>query len=597
MKKLSKKAPATGVAVNGDSLKAGHPTAAALPAYEHKRVKHGEIRPDPDQPRKVFAEGALNELAESIRLQGILQPLILESVPAKYTIREPDLHSGGNWTLWNNETKQEDFQGNENHCYLHVGGPDSQDLKAYHRIVCGERRWRAAELAGLAELPANVYPPLTKEQRFALQWIENEQRVNITALEEAEALAKQLTDRKQADASFSPEKLAAEVGLSRAGIYEKLKLTRLHAPVREALLAGKISTSVAGVVAIVPLPNQQEALLKRITNENDYYFPFSVRDVQQIVDDDYCKQLSEAPFDLEEEMDCPAEKFPEEQRIPAHANLIRACMDCPHRSGNLAEQFPELAKRPNVCTQPDCFALKCKAHWLAQAENARAKGKVVMTEKEFKAVKSDYVEADRPGYLFQDRYAAKPSEVLGKHAPEPVLVSTAEGLKEVYAVTDLPAACKAAKVKLAADAKPKTAEEEAKEAEKEKAAAEKRALRLAVVEEQLPALAKLLPKVKDAVAWEICELLGSNGSGYTDHEWLTALAGKQGGKVFVLARFFADEEMRPCGHYDEDWDPDVLKAWLLAGVDLKACLKEAEKAAQAKLALPPPPAERRSRES
>ena len=110
------------------------------------------------------------------------------------------------------------------------------NLEEHYRIVAGERRWRAAGIVKLAELPAVVHRGLTDKQRFAIQFIENNQRENVTAIEEAEAMAGQLASRRKDKPDFSPEDLAKELGISRAGCYERLKLTRLHPPVRKALL-------------------------------------------------------------------------------------------------------------------------------------------------------------------------------------------------------------------------------------------------------------------------------------------------------------------------------------------------------------------------
>lgn len=544
-------------------------------AYEHKRVAYGLVRRDPEQPRRVFAEGALQELADSIREQGILQDLILEFKPAKYTIREPDLHSGGMWTLWNNETKEPDFQGSENHCYLHVG-PEAAELKDGYVIVCGERRWRAAGIVGLSELPAKVYTGLTPKQRFGFQMIENLQRENLSALENAEALAKKLAERQKEDTTFKPEELARELGKGRAWIYEQLKLTRLHGPVREALAAGKISMSVAGVVAIVPLPNQQEKLLKVITNEDDWRHPFSVADVEELVDEAYVKQLSEAPFKQTDPFNWH-DKFPEDTNNHGEVNT---CVACPHRSGNLAATFPELAKRPNICTRPDCFGLKCKAHWINEATAAELKGKKVMATAEFNRVKKDYIAGGKEQW-WGDQHGTFES-MMGKHKPEPVLVATPKGLEKFYPKDEGVAAAKknGHTIKLGNEAA-QTPEEKAKEKEKRDAVQKLHESRRALPHLLVEQAAQGLRKVKDSEAWALLE---SNMEDRSYHDFTKALNKHcKTERDRVLAQCLTSRLTRVSDWNTGKWDKEALALWASLGIDLEA--EETKRAAKPELAL------------
>jgi len=546
-------------------------------------IPRKELFPDPDQPRKTFDEAGLKELAESITQQGIVQPLIVRRVPAKYKISEPDLTSDdyhvhelvdGVWQLA--------FQNKQESACVSFAG--AQNLADRHVIVAGERRWRASEIAGLESLPC-IVRDIEGHKVFAQQFIENEQRVNISALEEAEALQKQMEVRRMAAGGFSVEDLAKELGMSRAGLYQRLALTRLHAPVREALLAGKISTSAASVVAIVPLPKDQEKLLKEITDENSWKFPYSVRDVQEIVNDDYCQQLTEAPFKLDSDQVFEG-GGPDQFKNQAAPVYVGACKTCPHRSGNLADQFPELAKRPNVCTRPDCFAAKCKAHWVATAQDLAQRGKTVLVEKEFKKVSKDYIDADREGWgLFANDYAA-PAKVLGKHAPEPVLVSTATGLKKYFKRTDIPGAAKAAKVKLSSEAtdKTETAEARVKREAKEKLERETGERREAFVKAQFPTLLKALAKLKAAEAWALGVELVKQHDGYADDDLAEAADEAKDDQARVLGFLFADNDNDPL-NYNNNWDEHGVKLWKLAGIDLKAGFAASELAAQKALPL------------
>lgn len=547
---------------------------------EYKLIPWAELHPDPTQPRKSFPHETLAELAASIREQGIVQPLIVRSVKARFKILEPDLHSqdyrlmeqlaDGEW-VQRDTCDEKNIKGlREKGWPEHFAANHGRELAFadHYVIVAGERRWRAAELAGLTPLPC-IVRDLDAQRKFAQQFVENSQRENVSALEEAEALAAQLTARKQTDATFNAEKLAQEIGMSRAALYGRLVLTRLHGPVREALLAGKISTSVAGVVAIVPTPKAQEKLLATITKEDHWKFPWSVRDVQEYVNDDYCRQLADAPFDVKASY------------YVGREDMRAACTGCPHRTGNLVTEFPELAKRPNVCTQPECFAAKCKAHWLATAEAAKAKGATVLTEKEFKSDAGAFTAQDE--YIYTIGKYGTVGDLLGKHKPEPVLVSTATGLKTYFRKADLPAAYQAAKLKFretksAATLTPEQKAADAKQREENQQLGERKRT---YVEEQLPALAKLLPKLKDGKAIELAAMLVKDMDGYWDDAVAESLVGKsKDAKTGLLGRLFADNEVQPVQNYGHEWNAVGVAAWRLAGIDLVAGFKKQEKTTQ-----------------
>lgn len=556
-------------------------------ADELRQIPRRDIYPDASQPRKTFDEAGLKELAESIKVQGIVQPLIVRLQKAEFRIQEPDLTSS-DYRLEkrvNGEWMQLDMCDEKNHKKLretwagNFGGLGTEmDYQDRYVLVAGERRWRASgpDFANLDTLPC-IVRDVAGHSVFAQQWIENEQRVNITALEEAAALQGQLESRRNeaegGTATFSVEDLAKELGMSRAGLYARLALNRLHAPVREALLAGKISASVAGVVAIVPLPNQQEKLLKEITNEEAWNFPFSVRDVQEMVDDEYCKQLKDAPFDT---------KLTYGDSV---TGILEPCTGCPHRTGNMVEQFPELKARPNACTRPDCFAQKCKSHWLAKAENAKARGKEVLTPAEFKKVKADYVRADKQCSMFEDRYWQSPAELLGKHAPEPTLVATADGLEKYFKKVDIEPAAKKAKVKLAGGRNgqaAETPEAKAKREAKEKAETQRRDRQAVFAETLVPRFAKALDALRDKEAWA---LLGEDvrpDSWEKSKNKILSQVKSDKGRVLVEGLWYQLDDLFD-GRGDEG---DAIKIFKRVGIDFKAEFEAEEKKAQASLALP-----------
>ena len=444
-------------------------------ADELKNIARAELFPDPDQPRKTFSEASLDELARSIMEQGLVQPLIVRFVPAKFKLSEPDLYHK-DWHVWELAADghwDHAFQGTEAQARSFAG---EQNLKDRFVIIAGERRWRASaartlktatgeefKWAGLSELPCVVRDvdggsATGLKRKFAQQLIENNQRENVSAIEEAEALEREFNRRRTTEPELSKEAFAKEVGMSRADFYGTLVLTRLHPPVRAALTAGKISTSLAKVVAQVPEPKQQEKLLKQITNEGDWQYLYSVREVQDLVEDEYVKNLNEAPFKKDATFEW-SKDYPQELRsfVGMEAKpLVLTCEECPHRSGNMVVDFPDLAKRPNVCTHPHCFAVKCKAHWLQTAEGAKTAGKTVLTETEFRKQKSGYIAGDKHEYA--QNKSGTTEELMGRHQPEPVLVATKDGLKKFYKKEEAAEAFKKNGVKFHREAVTQTAE-------------------------------------------------------------------------------------------------------------------------------------------
>ena len=151
-----------------------------------------EIIPNRDQPRKTFDEAALEELAESIKQHGVLQPLLVRPIP-----------SGG------------------------------------YQLVAGERRWRACRMARLNKVPV-VIKELTDTETMEIAIIENLQREDLNPIEEAEGL-QALIDK----CGYTQEEVAASVGKSRPAIANSLRLLRLPQEVRDMTKNGEISAGHA----------------------------------------------------------------------------------------------------------------------------------------------------------------------------------------------------------------------------------------------------------------------------------------------------------------------------------------------------------------
>jgi ParB family chromosome partitioning protein len=207
-----------------DEEPATAPTAAASAGAGSRagdRIPIDRIRPNPDQPRRDFDEKDLDDLAASIREKGVIQPLILRPVP-----------SGG------------------------------------YEIVAGERRWRAAQRAGLHELPA-VVREVSDGEMLEIAIIENIQRADLNALEEAQGY-RQLMDRF----GHTQERLAEALGKSRSHIANLLRLLTLPEPVLELLRTGKLTAGHARALVTAGNP---ESLARQVVERD-----LSVRQTEQL---------------------------------------------------------------------------------------------------------------------------------------------------------------------------------------------------------------------------------------------------------------------------------------------------------------------------
>ena len=181
------------------------------------------IVPNPEQPRKQFDDVSLGELAESIQKHGVIQPIIVEKVDGKY------------------------------------------------RIVAGERRWRAARVAGLSEMPALVRE-YGREKRLEIALVENIQREELNPVDEAEAY-RQIIEIT----NITQDELADRVGKSRSAVANALRLLNLPEFAKEALREGLITAGHARTVLSVMEKPKREELLKKIIEEG-----LSVREAESL---------------------------------------------------------------------------------------------------------------------------------------------------------------------------------------------------------------------------------------------------------------------------------------------------------------------------
>ncbi len=359
-------------------------------------MKWEALLPDPEQPRKEFNQEKLEELAASIKEQGIVQDILVRLVKG-----EPY-----HWGIAPKDDKENLFTVAPDACLGTNGNDHSRDIKVKGRteaealaqrlakdhyvIVDGERRWRAAALAGLKVVPVAVRT-VDARRKLALQVTVNQQHENLTALEEAAAYAKEIDSGRH-----TAESLHQALGISRAKLFSRLALNRLHPPVRAALVAGKISVSVAGLVAMVPEKKRQEELLAEI-EESDWDKAMSFDEVKELVEWQYCKSLVKAPFDLASGY-VGSFKVEGADGKAAKVTLESAglCGPCPFRTGNMQEVN---AKSPNVCTRPACWDAKAAAAWRERSVVAQAAGQHVLDAKQWSKVRHNYVTPDQEDWI------------------------------------------------------------------------------------------------------------------------------------------------------------------------------------------------------
>lgn len=190
---------------------------------ESVEIRLSEIEPNRDQPRKYFDESALEELSESIKAHGLIQPLLVRPL-----------------------------------------------LNGRYQIVAGERRWRACRLAGLTSVPV-VIRDLDEQQTMEIALIENLQREDLNPIEEALGY-KQLMDTY----GFTQEQVSLSVNKSRPAIANALRLLNLNEAETEALESGKISQGHARTLLSISNPEAREIALEAAKNG------CSVRELEKI---------------------------------------------------------------------------------------------------------------------------------------------------------------------------------------------------------------------------------------------------------------------------------------------------------------------------
>ncbi len=291
-------------------------TAAQLAPAVLKVLKVGDLIHSTthvqEMRRKRFDPVKLQELADSIKKVGVLQPIVARA-----------------------------------------GG------EGKYQIVAGERRWLASKLAGMPTIPANVID-CAGDVLLEIQLIENLQREGLHEMEEAEGYAELLKLRR--DDKLTPDDVAAMVGKSRSYVYARLKLLQLGREARDKFYAGEIDASRALEISRIQDPERQQQALALATAVNSYSnkLQYSVRELRERLSvDGHVVFLKHAPFPVGDPTLLPA---------------AGSCTACPNRSGN-ATTRENTEDDPDVCTVVECYHRKVAAESDRKRTTLKAKGK------------------------------------------------------------------------------------------------------------------------------------------------------------------------------------------------------------------------------
>lgn len=273
------------------------------------------ITPSTTNPRKTFNEASMKELAESIASAGVHTPVLLRPLPAH---------------------RLEDT--------AHLSP------RPEYELVAGERRYRASLLAKVDTIPAMIRE-LTDDQALEVQIIENLQRDDLTALEEAQGY-QALMDHSQIGA----DQVASKIGKSRSYVFSRLKLLDMGQDCRDALRDGLIDASKALLLARIPSTALQVKALKEIIRTNHPEGVMSHRMAAEWIRSRYMLKIEQAPFDHTDTTLAP-----------------RACTICPTRTGADADLFMDVMGA-DMCTDPDCYAGKVQQHHSRRRAQLEAQG-------------------------------------------------------------------------------------------------------------------------------------------------------------------------------------------------------------------------------
>lgn len=353
-----------------------------------QEIQLDAIDASPTNPRKLFEEQKLRELAADILANGLLQAV---------TVRPKG--------------------------------------DGRYELVVGERRVRASRLAGLTTIQARVRE-MTDRQVLEAQISENGQREDVHPLEEADGFLNLASPPH----NVPVEEIAAHIGMRPAYVQARLALARMIPAAREAFLAGKLSTGIASLIARMGTATDQAKAVEAFLAPSPYHYSspdrtWTVQDAGRWIRQHFHLRIANAPFDVTN-----AELV----------SGTPACAACPKNTATQVEMFADV--REAECTDTACWQRKATATWEAMTEGARERGFTVLSlEESAKALPhsatypaNGYARLDEKPHQFAEGRRSW-AQLLKDHLPPVVVARGPNGeLVEVVRPEDLKAAVKAA---------------------------------------------------------------------------------------------------------------------------------------------------------
>jgi ParB family chromosome partitioning protein len=313
---------------------------------EFRIVPIGQVVESSTNPRRNFK--GMEELTESVRLHGVLVPLLVRPVNGR-------------------------LDGQSKIC-LAIRCTEVPDFE----IIAGARRYRAARAAGIAEIPVRV-KELGDTEALELQVVENLQREDVHPLEEAIGY-QSLLKRPGYDIAA----IAGKIGRSESYVYQRLKLVDLIEPARDSFLTDDITAGHAILIARLQPKDQKEALEICFNSyRRDYSgkaYACGVRELSGWIRSNILLDLHAAPFKKDD---------------PGVLAAAGPCTTCPKRTGFVPQLFPDIAGK-DTCTNPACYQAKIQAYIGAKQAQLEAKGEKILR------IKTEYSSNPKPGEPIPD---------------------------------------------------------------------------------------------------------------------------------------------------------------------------------------------------
>lgn len=433
-------------------------------------VPLGLIAPSPTNVRRHMDPEGIDQLTESVRQHGILQPLLVR--PAASTAPRP------------------------------------------LELVCGHRRLRAAEAAGLAEVPVTVRQ-LEDREVLEIQMAENLKRQDLHPLDEAEGY-----ERLHREYGRSIEEIALHFKISGQHVRNRLRLLELPPRARELLLSGALPLTTAALVARIPNAQLAAQAAKEIAATKDRE-ALSIREASVHIRHRYMLRLDQAPFELSD-----GELHPE----------AGSCQSCPKRSGAQHGMFDDLARgNDDLCLDPHCHEAKVKAHGKRLLAQAKEQNRKILTREEVKDTfddgghtRYDSAFASPTAYTTVGSWSGVPRDVLGKDLPETaVAVNPKTGQTvELVSKKDLRKALKAKGLLAPRSSVAERADQDAEERAQAKRDAEAEVRRRLLV--RVVARFETDPKLPVKMGRLLALALLGSGNGFLQYDSITAAARRRG---------------------------------------------------------------------